>query len=220
MKHAAAIQARPRILVIEDEEEQFQTYRRALPNCDLVQATTLSGALAFLRSAAPDLILLDHILADGQRGADHLIEIRSTAAHVPVIVISGALDAEERLRALEGAFGAHYFLEKPVTLERLESTVERALAECGVGQVVAGLRSLERREKESWSDPDRRFTERLERQHELLVLLRSLKPNERPNLTEIGARFGVDRRSIRRDLEDLERRGQIRRGEFDDDHLV
>jgi DeoR/GlpR family transcriptional regulator of sugar metabolism len=69
------------------------------------------------------------------------------------------------------------------------------------------LHSLERAELIEGSDRERLFTERLARQHELLKRLRGTQ--QKPNLTELAAEFGVDRKTIRRDLHDLVQRGQL-----------
>jgi hypothetical protein len=85
--------------------------------------------------------------------------------------------------------------------------VEIALTECGLGETIAALQSLERAEKIESSEPDRRFTERLARQHELIKLLRGAEA--RPNISGLARRFAVSRKTIIRDLQDLIRRGQL-----------
>ena len=172
---------------------------------ELTCVSTGSAALAALDEHVPDLIILDHILADGERGLTFLPLLKELAAHVPVIVISGTLDVPEKLRALQGPKSAHYTLEKPVGLLELESTVAEALRHCGFGETVAQLRSLERAEKLGSTEPERRFTDRLARQHVLANRLRR-NPDERPNVSELAREFGVDRHTIRRDLSDLEKR--------------
>ena len=75
------------------------------------------------------------------------------------------------------------------------------------GALVQMLRSLERAEKIENNEPERRFTERLERQHEIINRLR--KTNERPNVSALAREFNVARKTIQRDLADLVQRGQI-----------
>ena len=123
------------------------------------------------------------------------------------IIISGTLDVQEQLEALQGPRAAHYVLEKPVVLEELEATIETALNECGVAETVHELRSLERAERITPNEPERRFVERLARQTELLKRLRGAI--EKPNITILAADFNVSRRTIHRDLQDLVQRGQI-----------
>lgn len=190
------------ILIVEDDPEQLRAYTKALRGYRLTCVSTGTSALESLSKQVPDLILLDHVLADGERGVDFLPQFKELAAHVPIIVISGTLDIERRLQALQGPQSAHYTLEKPVGLVELEATVEEALSQCGLGETVASLQSLERAEKIGTGEPDRRFTERLARQHEIANRLRS-SPEAKPNVSALAREFGVDRHTIRRDLTDI-----------------
>lgn len=199
-------QKKASILIVEDDPEQLRAYAKALRGYRLTCVSTGSSALESLRKELPDVILLDNILAEGERGIDFLPKLKAVAAHVPVIVISGTLDIHLKLQALQGPMSAHYTLEKPVGLVELESTVEEALKHCGLGETVAALQSLERAEKIGTGEPERRFTERLARQHEISNRLRE-NPDETPNVSALAREFGVDRHTIRRDLEDIGSRG-------------
>ncbi|MSU58843.1 MAG: response regulator [Pedosphaera sp.] len=195
------------ILIVEDDPKQLKLYGKALRGHSLTCVATGSAALKVLASTKPDLIILDNILDEGEKGVDFLPQVKAAAAHVPVILISGTLKIREQLAALQGPRAAHYVLEKPVDLDEFDKTVEIALTECGLGETVAALQSLERAEKIESSEPDRRFTERLARQHELIKRLRGA--NERPNISAFARDFDVSRKTIIRDLQDLIRRGQL-----------
>ena len=195
------------LLIIEDEPEQLRLYTQALAGYRLTCVSTASVALELLAKQLPDLILLDHVLAQGELGLDALPRIKAAAAHVPVILISGTLGIRDQLKALSGPDSAHYVLEKPVGLKQLRETVKRALDDCGVGEMVRSLRSLEHAELINTGERERVFTERLARQHELLKRLRGT--TVKPNLTQLAAEYKVDRRTIRRDLHDLVQRGQL-----------
>jgi len=160
-----------------------------------------------LERELPDVIILDHVLGEGERGADFLPEIKEIAAHVPVVMVSGTLELEERIDALSGAGSAQYVLEKPVKIASLREVVERALDECGLGETVGMLRSLERGKQIENNEPERQFTERLARQHELVKRFRDVE--EKPNISALAREFGVDRRTIQRDLAELVARGQL-----------
>ena len=195
------------ILIIEDDPKQLGLYARALRGNRLTCVASGTEALRVLGDTKPDLIILDNVLEGGERGVDFLSRLKTTAAHVPVILVSGTLGLREQLAALQGPHGAHFNLEKPVDLDELERTVEIALSECGIGETVAALQSLERAEKIETSEPDRRFTERLARQHELIKRLRGRV--ERPNISGLARDFNVSRKTIIRDLQDIIRRGQL-----------
>jgi len=195
------------ILIVEDDPKQLKLYARALRGYRLTCVTTGSAALKTLGETKPDLIILDNILDAGERGVDFLSRLKSAAAHVPIILISGTLRIREQLAALQGPRAAHFTLEKPVDLDELDRTVEIALTECGFGETVAALQSFERAEKTGVSEPDRRFTDRLARQHELFKRLRGA--DERPNISGLARDFSVARKTIIRDLQDLIKRGQL-----------
>lgn len=195
------------LLIVEDEPEQLRLYRQALAAYRLTCVSTASEALEILDRQPPDVVLLDHMLAQGELGLEALPRLKAVAAHVPVIIVSGTLAITEQVRALQGPDSAHYVLEKPVGLAQLRETVRRALDDCGFGEMVRTLQSLERAEGISTGERERVFTERLARQHLLLKRLRGA--GTKPNLTQLAADCGVDRRTIRRDLQDLVQRGQL-----------
>lgn len=195
------------ILIVEDDPKQLKLYGKALRGYHLTCVSSITAALKTLDEAKPDLIILDNILADGERGAELLPKLKLAAAHVPVIMISGTLGIHDQLNVLQGPRAAHYVLEKPVDLNELDKIVEIALTECGFAETVAALLSLERAEKIDTSEPDRRFTARLARQHEMIKQVRHAK--ERPNISALARRFNVSRKTIIRDLQDLIRRGQL-----------
>ena len=195
------------ILIVEDDPRQVWLYSKALRGFQQTSVSTASAAIAALEEKLPDVIILDHVLADGELGVEFLPKIKAVAAHVPVIVVSGTLDIQGKLRALQGALSAHYVIEKPVDLEELEDTVNLALETCGLGETVRMLQSLERAEDPDPSVPDRQFTERLARHHELVNQLR--RSTERPNISQLARQFHVSRKTIIRDLQELIQRGQL-----------
>ncbi len=195
------------ILIVEDDPQQLKLYAKALRGYRLTCVATGTAALRVLAETRPDLIILDNILEARERGVDFLARLKNAAAHVPVIFISGTLGIQEKLAALQGPRSAHFTMDKPVDLDELDRTVEIALTECGFGETVAALQSLERAEKIEVSEPDRRFTERLARQHEIIKRLRGSA--ERPNISGLARDFNVSRKTIIRDLQDVIRRGQL-----------
>lgn len=196
-----------RILVIEDDRRQVELYRQALSQYELHFVESASDGLEVLKDRLPDLILLDHVLKRGERGLEALPKIREISSHVPLIIVSGTLDIAQQLSALQGPKRAHYLLEKPVDLDLLDETIETALTECGFAETVSSLQSLERSEKIDATEPERRFTERLWRQHDLIQRLRGSET--RPNISALARLYNVSRKTVIRDLQDLTRRGQL-----------
>jgi DNA-binding NtrC family response regulator len=195
------------ILIVEDDPQQMRLYAQVLGAYRLTWVASASAALKALEGQVPDLIILDNVLAQGELGTAFLPRLKTIAAHVPIIIISGTLDISGQLQALQGPFAAHYVIEKPVSVPVLEETVKTALDECGLGETVRALRSLERAEMIEDGDRERLFTERLARQHVLLKRFRTAA--EKPNISQLADEFKVDRKTIRRDLYDLVKRGQL-----------
>ncbi len=198
---------KPRILIIEDDELQAEIYEDALSDFELFRACTGREALAMLPKAAPHVIILDHILDDGDLGLDYLPELKEALPHVPVVVISGAIDVHEQMEALQGPRRAHYCLTKPVDIEDLRRTIATALHECGEAEIVRSFESLERSRRADIHDLLSRSTDRLSRQNEILRMVRDA--SGRPNISALARRFSVARRTIIRDLHELIRRGQL-----------
>ena len=195
------------ILIVEDDPQQIRLYSKALRGYRLTCVANGTAALAEMARQLPDVIILDNVLGEGEFGTDFLPRLKEVAAHVPVIMISGTLDIAGKLKALQGPRSAHFVIEKPVDLDELEATVKTALNECGLAETVRALQSLERAEKIESNEPERRFTERLARQNELVKRLRGAEV--RPNISRLSEEFHCSRKTIIRDLQDLIQRGQL-----------
>jgi DNA-binding NtrC family response regulator len=197
----------PGILIIEDDDLQYEIYEEALANYQLTRVATGSEALKSIAKVRPDLIVLDHILANGELGLDFLAELKELLPHVPVIVVSGALEVHQQIGALQGPRRAHYCITKPVDLDDLKRTVETALKECGATEVVRQFEALERSKRVDVEDLLSRSTDRLTRQTQIRQMLTTAE--DRPNISGLARQFKVARRTIIRDLQELIRRGEL-----------
>ena len=197
----------PRILVIEDDDLQYEIYEEALKDYQLTRVTTGSEALNTIAGIRPDLIILDHILGKGELGLDYLGEFKELLPHVPVIVVSGALEVHQQIGALQGPRRAHYCITKPVDLEDLKRTVQTALRECGATEVVRQFEALERSKRADVEDLLSRSTDRLARQTQIRQMLARVE--DRPNISALARQFKVARRTIIRDLQELIRRREL-----------
>jgi DNA-binding NtrC family response regulator len=200
------------ILIIEDDDLQYEIYEDALGSYRLVRAQTGSEALTLLGQSPPDLIILDHILAEGELGLDYLPELNEVLPHVPIIIVSGALEVHQQMQALQGPRRAHYCITKPVDVHELRRTVETALKECGQTEVIRRFEALERSRRIDIAELLSRCTDRLSRQNQILDLVKQTAG--RPNVSALARRFRVARRTIIRDLQELIRRGQLPPGAF------
>jgi DNA-binding NtrC family response regulator len=195
------------ILVIEDEDLQYEIYEEALASYRLLRVKTVTAALREISKAAPDLIILDHILARGELGLNYLPELKDLLPHVPIVIVSGALEAHQQMHALQGPRRAHYCLTKPLDVHELQRTVKTALKECGEVEIVRQFEALERSKRVDVQDLLSRSTDRLSRQNQILKMVRGSK--DRPNVSALAREFRVARRTIIRDLNELIRRGQL-----------
>ena len=200
-------QAQPHLLIIEDDDLQYEIYEEALCHCRLTRVKTGTAALALLAQIQPDAVVLDHVLEDGERGLDFLPEFKELLPHVPVIVVSGALEVRQQMAALQGPRRAHYCLPKPVDIRELRRTLETALKECADTEIIRQFEALERSRRIDAPELLSRSTDRLARQNEICARLGPTR--ERPNISELAREFKVARRTIIRDLQELIRRGQL-----------
>lgn len=196
------------ILIIEDDDLQFEIYEEALAAYQLVRVKSGSEALAVIARHRPDLVILDHVLSKGELGLDFLPELKELIPFVPIVVVSGALEVHQQIQALQGPRRAHYCLTKPVDIRDLKSTVATALAECGEKEVIRQFEALERAQRVDALELFSRSTDRLSRQHQIHEQLRHQAG--RPNISALARQYGVARRTIIRDLQELIRRGQLR----------
>jgi DNA-binding NtrC family response regulator len=198
---------RANILIVEDEDFQYEIYEEALREYHLSRATNGTEALASISKNPPDVLILDHVLSDGELGLDFLPELKELLPYVPVIIVSGALEVRQQISALQGPRRAHYVLPKPLDIHELKSTVATALKECGEKEVVRQFEALERSKRVDAQELFSRSTDRLTRQNRIREIIGDSK--NRPNISALAREFKVARRTIIRDLQELIRRGQL-----------
>lgn len=200
--------SKAKILIVEDDDLQYEIYEEALSKYSLIRVSNGTEALAVIAKTLPNALILDHVLADGELGLSFLPEFKELLPFVPIIVVSGALEVHQQIQALQGPRRAHYCLPKPVDVHELRRTVETALNECGEAEVVRHFEALERSRRMDALDLLSRSTDRLSRQNRILEIIGQSK--ERPNISALAREFRVARRTIIRDLQELIRRGQLK----------
>ena len=116
------------VLIVDDEAEIRESLESILKEEGylVTTAATAGEALALIRDAAYDVVLLDIWLPD-RDGLDALAEIRSvdTANAPEVVIISGHGTIEAAVRATK--LGAYDFLEKPLSLARTLIVLKNAM---------------------------------------------------------------------------------------------
>src|SRR5467141_1375316 len=177
----------PTILIIEDDDLQYEIYEEALSKYGLVRVTNGSEALAKISKSPPNLLILDHVLSDGELGLDFLPEFKELLPFVPIVVVSGALEVHQQLDALQGPRRAHYCLTKPVDIHVLKRIVETALKECGEREAVRQFEALERSRRVDALELFSRSTDRLSRQTRIREIVG--KSAQRPNISALARQF-------------------------------
>jgi DNA-binding NtrC family response regulator len=118
---------RSTILVIDDEPNILTTVRRSLELEGYTVEVAGSGAagLAKLVEHDIDMVLLD-VMMPGETGLEVLPKLRTAKPETIVVMMSGNATIDTAVQATKG--GAHDFIEKPLSGDKLLITVQNALS--------------------------------------------------------------------------------------------
>jgi two-component system NtrC family response regulator len=120
--------ARPKLLIVEDDEGLQRQLRWAYEDYEVLAATTRAQAIDLLRAEEPAVVTLDLGLPPDPDGTTEgfaaLSEILALKPDTKVIVASGHGARESAMRAI--ADGAWDFYQKPVDIDELGLIVKRA----------------------------------------------------------------------------------------------
>jgi len=136
---------RATILVVDDEEVIRDLCARALSDYRILQAENGRDALDLLGSERIDLILVD-VMMPLMNGLDLLLKVKELDPDQLVIVMTGYADKEIILRALKA--DADDFIQKPLSLLQLKSSVQKALEKRLLRQELQQLKRLDRLKSE------------------------------------------------------------------------
>ena len=129
------------ILVVDDEEIIRDLCMRALKGYRLLQAEHGQEALEILGEQPVDLVLTD-IMMPVMNGLDMLQRIKESDPDQLVVVMTGYADKEIILRALKAE--ADDFIQKPINLLQLKTSVEKALEKRSLRRELTQLKQLDR----------------------------------------------------------------------------
>lgn len=115
-----------KILIIDDEESIRFSLSGILEDegYSVLEAESGEAGLDVLGKNDVDLVFLD-IWLPGMDGHRVLEQIRAAYPHLPVLMISGHATIDHAVAAIKN--GAHDFIEKPLSLEKVLISVARAL---------------------------------------------------------------------------------------------
>jgi len=116
------------ILVVEDEPaiQELISYNLELAGQQVLRADTAEQALQAVRTALPDLIVLDWMLP-GMNGVELVRRLRSNerTRTIPVIMLTARAEEQDKLAGLE--IGADDYLTKPFSPRELNARVKAVL---------------------------------------------------------------------------------------------
>jgi len=114
------------LLIVDDDPNTLASLARAfrLAGHDATVADRASRALELVRAQSFDLIFSDVVMPD-KDGITLLEEMRAAGVTTPVVMMSGQATLDMAIRATR--LGAHDFLEKPLSTEKLLLTLETVL---------------------------------------------------------------------------------------------
>ena len=132
-----------RVLVVDDEYDIRYLVQAALEHCEVLTAADGPSALALLRHAAIDAVLLD-VMMPGMDGFAVLRRIRADEQYkdLPVIMLTAKAGEHDHVRAFRD--GADAYLTKPFGVEDLDDTLARVTALSSTERVVSRAEELSR----------------------------------------------------------------------------
>jgi DNA-binding NtrC family response regulator len=126
----AADTQKPRVLIIDDEEQIRNLLIDVLGDAYHCSAAgSAEEALSALSRETFDLVISD-IDMGGMSGLELVPHVHSLSPDTVVVMISGNQDIEFAIKALR--VGAFDYISKPIDLRHVEASVERALNHCNL----------------------------------------------------------------------------------------
>jgi two-component system, NtrC family, response regulator AtoC len=133
------------ILIVDDEENARRNIGEFLisKGFEVIGVATLADARKSILRGDGDLVLLDVQLGDGY-GPNLLYETAHLSPRPPIILITAFGDIEMAVDAMQN--GAHDFLTKPISFDRLEQTILRACEIIKMRRELAHLRHTQQQD--------------------------------------------------------------------------
>ena len=115
-----------RVLVLDDDPEIREAARMLLElqGCQVLLAGTRAECFSRCGAIAPDVVIADYRLADGETGLDVLAALKTRFPHIKGLVLTGDT-GPERLREVVNS--GYTILHKPISATQLQSHVRQAL---------------------------------------------------------------------------------------------
>lgn len=119
-------QARPRLLVVEDDPNIVELLSASLrfAGFDVTAATNGADAVSLARESRPDLVVLDIMLPDLD-GFEVIRRMREGGVRTPVVFLTARDATEDKIRGL--TLGGDDYVTKPFSLEELTARIRAVL---------------------------------------------------------------------------------------------
>lgn len=157
-----------RVLIVDDHDVLGSSLAHALGHEEDIVAVGVAGTLARARTlittTAPDVVLLDHRLPDGN-GVDSIGELRALRPSMQIVVLTASPAEQVMLAAIQA--GASGFLSKTRSLSEVTGAVRAAAA----GEAVISPEMLARLLPRMQRGTSTSQTALTEREREVLALL-------------------------------------------------
>ena len=121
--------AKPKLLIVEDDEGLCSQYRWAFPACDVLFSHTRQQAVAIVKRENPPVAIMDLGLPPDPDGVSEgfatVEDVLRIAPRTKIVIATGNGARKHALKAV--SLGAYDFCEKTVEIEVLRTIVDRAL---------------------------------------------------------------------------------------------
>lgn len=187
------------ILVIDDEESILLSVDTILQMAgwnNIITCSDSREAMALIEQRPPSVVLLD--LNMPHLNGEAIIEkLTSSHPRVPIIVITGRIDAETAVDCMKS--GASDYIVKPVEEERLLAAVRKALRTSQVGPGHSG----EEQNRLKHSEAFRAFVTNSEKMYAVFEYIESIATTNQPVL--VRGETGTGKELVARAIHELSR---------------
>lgn len=116
----------PTILIVDDDPKICFAFQKTFQSQKYETITAAGGeeAIKILGESNPSLIFMDIMMPDGD-GLEILKKIKNSKPDIPVVMITGFGTMQTAIQAMQS--GAYDYLTKPLDIEKVRLTAQRAL---------------------------------------------------------------------------------------------
>lgn len=197
-------ESRTTILVIDDEIEVLKSFTMYLEDAGYrpIEARDGREGIELFARHRPDLVFTD-LRMPAMDGLEVVRQIKSSAPHIPIVVISGAGGINEAVEAIK--LGAWDYITKPVRdLSELELVARRALETSEIRNELTSLRKSILTGKPSHPEAFAGITTRDPGMQRVFQYLEAVAPTGQPVL--ITGQTGTGKEAVARSLHTLSRK--------------